>query len=235
MAVAFIALLAALSGTAVALPGTSSVDSGDIKNKQVKGKDLANNAVTGKKVKNSSLTGADVRNDSLTGSDINEGTLGQVPSANTANTANSANTANTANTANSATTAGRAGDLAGRKIDFRVPPGTGATQVLNLGGLVLTASCSAAGNLSVVASTTVEDAYFISRSLDNTTVTNLFQNTDFDAGDDQDIVATVQEFILGWTNYENKNGSAVTVSWQSDEDAPAAEDNCVFAGTALQG
>jgi hypothetical protein len=232
MAVAFIALLAALSGTAVALPGKNSVDSGDIKNKQVKGKDLANNAVTSKKVKNSSVTGGDVKNDSLTGSDINESTLGQVPSANTANTANSANTANTAN---SATTAGRAGDLAGRKIDFRVPPGTAATQVLNLGGLVLTASCDAAGNLSVVASTTVEDAYFISRSLDSTTVTNLVQNTDFDAGDDQDIVATIQEFVLGWSNYENKNGSAVSVSWQSDEDAPAAENNCVFAGTALQG
>ena len=58
MAIAFIALLAALSGTAVALPGTNRVDSGDIKNKQVKGKDLANNGVTGKKVKNSSLGGA---------------------------------------------------------------------------------------------------------------------------------------------------------------------------------
>ncbi len=32
MAVAFVALLAALSGTAIALPGTNTVDSGDIKN-----------------------------------------------------------------------------------------------------------------------------------------------------------------------------------------------------------
>src|SRR4051794_9321112 len=81
MAIAFIALLAALSGTAVALPGKNSVDSGDIKNGQVKGKDIAKNAVTGKKVKNSSLTGADVKDDSLTGADINESSLGQVPSA----------------------------------------------------------------------------------------------------------------------------------------------------------
>ena len=36
MAVAFVALLAALSGTAVALPGTNSVDSGDIKNKRLR-------------------------------------------------------------------------------------------------------------------------------------------------------------------------------------------------------
>jgi hypothetical protein len=113
LAVAFIALLAALSGTAVALPGTNSVDSGDIKNKQVKGKDLANNAVTGKKVKNSSLGGGDVKNDALTGDDVNESTLGQVP------TANSANTANTADTATSATNAGKvdgfdAAELGGR-------------------------------------------------------------------------------------------------------------------------
>jgi hypothetical protein len=108
MAVAFIALLAALSGTAVALPGTSSVDSGDIKNKQVKGKDLANNAVTGKKVKNSALTGADIKDDSLTGSDVNESTLGQVPSANTANSATNATNAT------NATSAGNADNLDGQ-------------------------------------------------------------------------------------------------------------------------
>jgi hypothetical protein len=99
MAIAFVALLAALSGTAVALPGKNSVDSGDIKNKQVKGKDLANNAVTGKKIKNGSITGADVKDDSLTGADINESTLGQVPSANTANSANTASSANSAGNA----------------------------------------------------------------------------------------------------------------------------------------
>ena len=102
MAVAFVALLAALSGTAIALPGTNSVDSGDIVNGQVKAKDIGKNAVNGKKVKNGSLgsadvkngslTGTDIKDNSLTGSDINESTLGQVPSANTANSANSANT-----------------------------------------------------------------------------------------------------------------------------------------------
>ena len=91
MAVAFVALLAALSGTAVALPGKNSVDSGDIKNKTIRGKDLRGNAVTSGKVKNNNLTGTDMRDDSLTGADINESTLGQVPSANSANSATSAN------------------------------------------------------------------------------------------------------------------------------------------------
>jgi hypothetical protein len=97
MALAFVALLAALSGTAVALPGKNTVDSGDIKNGQVKTKDIRNNAVTTKKVKNNNLRSIDVRNNSLTGADINEGSLGQVPSANTANSATNANTATTAN------------------------------------------------------------------------------------------------------------------------------------------
>lgn len=114
MAVAFIALLAALSGTAVALPGKNTVDSGDIKKGAVKASDIAKNAVNSNKVKNGSITGTDVKDDSLTGTDIQESSLGTVPNANTANsasTANSANTANTANTANSANTANTANDI----------------------------------------------------------------------------------------------------------------------------
>ena len=78
-ALAFIALVAALSGTAIALPGKNTVDSADIKNGQVKGKDIGRNAVTGLKIKNGSATSADVRNNSLKGADIDESSLGQVP------------------------------------------------------------------------------------------------------------------------------------------------------------
>jgi hypothetical protein len=63
-------LLAALSGTAIALPGVNLIDSGDIKNGQVKNKDIAKNAVTGRKVKNGSLSGADVKDGSLTPTDF---------------------------------------------------------------------------------------------------------------------------------------------------------------------
>jgi hypothetical protein len=95
MAVAFVALVAALSGTAIALPGKNTVDSGDIKNGQVKTKDIGRNAVTGVRVRNGALTGADARNNSLTGADINESSLGPVPSANAA--ANAGNAASAAN------------------------------------------------------------------------------------------------------------------------------------------
>jgi hypothetical protein len=93
MVVAFAALVAALSGTAVALPGKNTVDSGDIKKGAVKTKNIAKNAVTRPKVRNGAINSAKVANNSLTGADINEGTLGQVPSANQANSANTAGTA----------------------------------------------------------------------------------------------------------------------------------------------
>lgn len=61
MTVAFVALIAALSGTAIALPGKSTVDSGDIKNEQVKGADLADDAVTSAKVRSGSLLAKDFK------------------------------------------------------------------------------------------------------------------------------------------------------------------------------
>lgn len=69
-----IAILIALSGTSIALPGTNSVDSGDIKK----------NAVRTSDVKNQNLKGRDVAPNTLTGSDINEGSLGTVPTADSA-------------------------------------------------------------------------------------------------------------------------------------------------------
>ena len=91
MVVAFIALLAALSGTATALQGKNTVDSGDIKNGVVKSEDIKNGGAASKDIKNGGVTtddlknnnvrGDDVRNNALTGTDIKESALGKVPSA----------------------------------------------------------------------------------------------------------------------------------------------------------
>ncbi len=120
MAVAFVALLAALSGTAVALPGSNTVDSGDLKRGAVKNSDIAraavtgskiqNGAITGSKIGNGTITGAKLANDTVTGALINESTLGTVPRADRANTAGTADRANTAGTAEHANTASTAGD-----------------------------------------------------------------------------------------------------------------------------
>jgi hypothetical protein len=63
--IALLALFAALGGSAVALKGKNTVDSGDVKNGQIKSKDLKDGNVTGKDVKDDSLTGADIDESSL--------------------------------------------------------------------------------------------------------------------------------------------------------------------------
>ena len=129
MAVAFVALLAALSGTAVALPGKNTVDSGDIKKGNVKNSDLGRNAVTSGKVKNNTLTG----------SDINESKLGKVPSATSADTA--ATAANAANAVN-ANRAASAGGVDGR-IPFLVKLSAGESKTIAENGAVsLVVECS---------------------------------------------------------------------------------------------
>ena len=72
LVVASIALIAALTGSAIALPGKSKVQRNDIRK----------NAVTGPKIRNNAVTGRDVR----------EKTLGEVPRAATAGSADSAAT-----------------------------------------------------------------------------------------------------------------------------------------------
>ena len=96
MGVAFVALLAALTGTAVALPGNNSVTSGDIKK----------NAVRSSDIKGSNVGSSDVKNNALTGSDVDESKLGEVPSATNADNAANATNATTAATATNALSLG---------------------------------------------------------------------------------------------------------------------------------
>jgi hypothetical protein len=115
MAVAFIALLAALGGTAVALPGKNGVKKDDIARNAVSSSDIKNNSVTSTDVRNSTIRGRDVRSNTLTGSDIAESRLAKVP---------------TAGVADNAGRAGSAGAVDGRqRIGFRKVTATdGATE-----------------------------------------------------------------------------------------------------------
>jgi hypothetical protein len=129
MAVAFVALLAAVGGTATALPGKNTVDSGDIKKGAVKRSEIARNAVNGRKVAKNSITGADVK----------EGTLGKVGRAETANTA------------------GSVGGVTFRPFRY-ANDGTGAEElILDFGGLTMSASCNL-DVLSLTAGSKVPDA-----------------------------------------------------------------------------
>src|SRR5262245_12752383 len=105
--IAIVALVFAVSGVAVALPGKNSVGTKDIKK----------NAVTAAKVKDGAITTAKIGNDAVTGAKVDEATLGTVPSASTAATATKATSAETAVKATEATKAATA-TTASNSVEF---------------------------------------------------------------------------------------------------------------------
>lgn len=54
--IAMVALILALTGTSIALPGKNSVDSGDIRNKTIKGNDVGQNALNGNQIAEQKLS-----------------------------------------------------------------------------------------------------------------------------------------------------------------------------------
>ena len=114
-----VALVFALSGVAVALPGKNSVASKDIKKNAVTAAKIKNAAVTGGKLADGSVTTAKLANDAATGAKVDEATLGKVPSATKADSAETATTATKATSADSAakaTTADNAIAFDGRTL-----------------------------------------------------------------------------------------------------------------------
>ena len=258
MAVAFVALLAALSGTAIALPGTNSVDSGDVKNNSITSKDIKNNNVRSKDVRNGSLTGGDVKNNSLTGLDINEGSLGTVPNA------------NHANSADSATSAGTAGSVAGLQIKrpLRVSATDGANEaaaraaapkipLFSAGPLSVYGKCfhdtaTDTAFAEVIGGTTEDGVMADSRSDDREGDTGntflnvatpesdstwdqnsaLNNNSEGDNDDDSDfsMVSPSGAWIRGFTTIGVKNGTL-----SSPGPYGAGENVCIFGGWAFTG
>ncbi|MGH2982311.1 MAG: hypothetical protein ACRDKV_09760 [Solirubrobacterales bacterium] len=73
-----IAIFIALSGTAAALPGRNSVNSGDIKKGAVRKSDIRRNAVNRSKIRRNAVNRSKVINNSLKGADIDEDSLSGV-------------------------------------------------------------------------------------------------------------------------------------------------------------
>lgn len=79
LAVSLVALFAALTGAAAALPGTQTVNSGDIKNNNVKSIDLKDGAaVSSPDVIDESLLGVDVKDGEIASADITDDSVASV-------------------------------------------------------------------------------------------------------------------------------------------------------------
>jgi hypothetical protein len=75
MVVSLIALFVAMSGSAIALQGKNTVDTGDVKKNTLKSNDVKDNNLRGKDVKDGKLTGDDVEDGSLAGADVQDNSL----------------------------------------------------------------------------------------------------------------------------------------------------------------
>jgi hypothetical protein len=214
MVVACAALFVALGGVGYA---AATIGSAQIKNNSIQGKDVKNSSLTGKDVKNSSLTGSDIKNNSLKGSDVLESSLGKVPSAGSADTANSASSANSANSAGSLSTQ--------RKILYRAGQNTSAQVIYNNGRLSLSASCGAAGALTLTASTTVNHAAI--QSYGNGTDTN---DDDFLTTETPTISTADEERDLVYTDAA---GHTTEIQYSAASGAPFGQGNsCAVTGLA---
>lgn len=100
--VAVVALVFAVSGVAVALPGKNSVATKDIRKNAVTAAKIKNGAVTGAKLGDGAVATAKLGNDAVTGAKVDEATLGKVPAATSADSASKALSADSATKAGSA-------------------------------------------------------------------------------------------------------------------------------------
>jgi len=126
--IGILALILALSGVAVALPGKNSVATKDLKKNAVTAAKLKNGAVTGPKLGAGSVTTDKLAAEAATGAKVDEATLGKVPTAGFADTATKATEATKATTADSAAKAAEAAnalELEGRTLSQVRPIATG--------------------------------------------------------------------------------------------------------------
>ncbi len=124
------------------------------------------------------------------------------------------------------------------RIDFRGVVGTAQTDVLNLGGLLLRASCNAGPDLEVVATSFVADsALHVSWNKDPGNLAFYRQENDLDPGESFPVMtAANDDSAEGTISYSTPAGAQVSVTFQSEEgNAFNSTVPCLFAGTAFGG
>jgi hypothetical protein len=126
--------------------------------------------------------------------------------------------------------------LDGGRVDFRAAAGTASTEVLNLGGLILKATCNSGPDLDVRADTTiVNSTIHVAGNRDPGNVPFARTDNDFNPGDSFPIMVNPNDDLAeGSLVYSSPGGSHVSVTFQSEEgNAFGGTVACLFAGTAL--
>jgi hypothetical protein len=171
-----------------------------------------------------------IENGAVTGAEVEEGTLGQVPSAevadNATNAQNAVNATNAQNAVN-AQTATDANNVDGNSIErFSFNTSSASlTTLFTLGGLTLKASC-VPNDLNVYVATDISNSYF------RTSVGN--SDTDFDTADNDLLVFSADTSDANGTMVYRRNvgPDAVTVTF-GYETNPSVGNSCQLLGVAV--
>lgn len=206
------------------------IGSNEIKGNSITTGKIKKEAVSASKIKKNSITTAKIANGAVTGAKLNLGTVGTVPNANHAVTADSAGNANTV------------GGMTVSKITWAAKTGDAPQVVLNIQGLVLTASCPAGPTITATANVPsgVGVEFNSSATSSGNTVENVVDDgTDGILTPTGDVLASVRK--RGVFTFQRSDGHIVTGVFSTDN-SPALNDsngnskgNCAFGATINAG
>ena len=127
---------------------------------------------------------------------------------------------------------GAAGPGAAR-VNHDVPANTPVTTVLTFGGLILRAACSSAGDMTITARSTLDNARLHVAGVDDNGPFYR-EDDDFDATSDYDVLGANDDDVAGTIVYRSPTGtSVVSVSFLAEEYSLAGTGRCQFAGTGV--
>jgi hypothetical protein len=121
------------------------------------------------------------------------------------------------------------------RIDFRAAAGTPLTDILNIGGLILRASCNTGPDIDVRAATSVVNSTLhVSFVRDPSNLAVFRAANNLNPGVNFQLLGSNDDEAQGTLTYSTPAGSQVTVTFQSEEaNAFGGTTACLFAGTAL--
>jgi hypothetical protein len=119
------------------------------------------------------------------------------------------------------------------KVAFDVPANTPTATILTIGGLILRAACSSAGDMSVGARSTLDNARLHVAGVDDTGAFYR-EDDDLDSGSDSDVLGSNDDDVAGTIVYRTPTGTGtVSVSFLGEEYSIAGVGRCQFAGTVV--
>ena len=209
LAISIIALVGAWGGPAMA---KALIDSGDIKDRSIKGRDVAGSTITSRNV--TGLRGSDIVPDSLDGSDIDERTL-NIPKVDAAEKADA---------------------VAGVHIErFAYADPEGKSEVFyDSGGLRVAGFCNN-GQLEVSVTATADDGIIRNQVTAPDEATRTEADDDFDTGESLQLLPPALDDISGALTYYQPGGDALTIQYLAASNLPASTAHqCLLAGVAIR-